>query len=259
MRRVGIDIEIQGIQKMIREFSKNGQISKGFDQRMTFAINESAFEARKRTKNYLQTFLNEPTPFTLRPPYVTKAKIDTQKAVIQSLDAQDEYLRNLESGGVSTENRVPFPGTADKYGNLRRRFTQSGIKDVLKETIDVQRKPKKLETRKQKSKDARKRRDKNSGTVVNVPTVAEIKKELGSRKINSYYIGGSSDGSGRMGLWRRLAGNKGRRMIYLFKRRQTYKSGTINLKNFWTREAGKVMDEQFSKSWLSQGDSGRSR
>lgn len=255
------DIEFKGAKQMIREFARNGELTKRFEKRMTYAINQSAFSAREATRGYLTSVIDNPTPFTLRPPYVHKAKTTDMKATLQSLDKQDAYLSNLESGGVKRDARIPVPGSADKYGNLRKRFTQSGIAGLLDEKIQVQRSAGQVKKRKEEAKAAKKaqgtrKRDKNGRflkssehkiTQVSVPKLSEIKAELGTREVGQYFVG---EVRGRKGLWKRLSQNRGLQLIYAYKSAQRYEK-RIALKDFWTREAERVMDEEFSKDWLS--------
>lgn len=262
-----MDMKIKGSAQLFREFKQNGTISKNFEKRVTYAINESAFRAREGTRAYLQSVISNPTPFTLRTPYVTKAKTTSQKATVQSLDKQDAYLRNLESGGVNENNRIPLRGTGDKYGNLRKKFQQSNIKKLLEEEVEITRTAHKIKERVEKARAAKKvasssrKRDKSGrllpaalqpkNVIVSVPKISEIKAELGTRKIGLYYIGGANGRGGKKGLWKRVSDNRSRQLIYLFRDRQRYESGSIKLKDFWTREASRVMDEEFDKDWLA--------
>lgn len=248
-----MDMKIKGAQQMIREFGKSGTITKDFDKRVTYAINESAFAAREGTRAYLQSVIDRPTPFTLRPPYVHKAKTSSQRATIQSLDKQYAYLRHLESGGTERDNRVPVRNSGDKYGNLRKKFQQSNIDSLLLEEVEITRTAHKIKERVDSAKSQRKAARRSGGKVamVAVPKIAEIKAELGTRRIGLYYIGGSNGRRGGKGLWKRVSDNRSRQMIYSFNKTQNYKPGSIALKDFWTREAARVMDDEFSKDWLA--------
>lgn len=230
---MAISMRMRGIEKMLRDFSAAGGIPQKFEKKLIVAMNNASFRARSETAEYLKRTIHNPTAFTLRPPYVHKARKDRMIARVESLDAQDSYLRNLEMGGVKERVSIPLGGSADKHGNLRKKFTRSEIEKTLQQTMSVQRSPNRVRS----IRGDKQRRE-------------DLKKALGKREVPVYFIGTNGRGM-TQGLWRRMAGNKSIRLLYVFKRSQKYKEGTLKLRDFWTREAEAVIDEEFKKTWFS--------
>jgi hypothetical protein len=114
-----------------RNFLKSVDKAPGKMKRVSaMALNNTAWSIKKKSGPAgMEKHLDRPTPFTKRGWRVLKAKAKQEPQTAWSYMApiQDEYLKNLVTGGEET-NMLPIPGresTRNKYGNLPRRATKA--------------------------------------------------------------------------------------------------------------------------------------
>lgn len=228
-------INADSILREISPKSKNS-IDKKLEKRLVDSINNAAFKAREATPKYINKKIDRPTAFTLRLPYVHKAKKGKLQATVSSLTLQDKYLSVLELGMTEKNIQTPLKGSEDRYGNLRKKFTRQHIQKTLEETFQVSRIPKGMKF----------------GAKHGTETRKAAQKRLGTRETKRYFIG-RPDGKGTTyGLWRRMTNNKKLKLVFEFDRARKYKK-SLNLRTFWTREATKHIMIDLAKRWFKGG------
>ena len=142
-----IGLKMEGLDKVRKQLA---QLSgPEFRAAAAKAINDAAYEVRRKMQDELRSVFNAPTPYILKSVYVKQADASTLSATIEptyfggkGIDPQ-QILRAQESGGTRRDKRSevilrragilptgyqtalpkqPFPGSDDGNGNIRGPF-----------------------------------------------------------------------------------------------------------------------------------------
>lgn len=177
------------------------------------ALNDTAFDLRAKTPDFLRDTLDDPTPFTTNKGVARVKKADKRSgrgmyAELFIAPAQARYLSVLEDGGVSEDTIAPArDASRNKFGNVKGSFHRksASLAKLQSQTITTR-----------------------SG-----------------RRVGKYFLGQPQPGAG-VGVWERYAKNNKVRLAATYIKRKRYRA-QLGLKNDWNNKYLRQLPKEFRK------------